>query len=242
MIRTVIFDIDGTMYDCESCNQIAMEAVEQYCLVHMNVDTNGFHQAIRKANTIMKERMGGSCAAIHNRLIRFQCMLEVLGLPLFPYAQDLYHTYWDTFLDGMEAYPGLKTWMKHLRGNGIRIGVGTNMTAYMQYQKLKKLNVGSLIDWIVTSEEAGAEKPDERFFRQCVEKNNMAAEACLFVGDSLEGDIKGALSCGMKALLFAPVSRENSSMDPEIWAVNSFHECMEDRIMRQMQMDRPFIH
>lgn len=38
------------------------------------------------------------------------------------------------------------------------------MTAYMQYRKLEKLNLLPLIQFMVTSEEAGAEKPDMKFF------------------------------------------------------------------------------
>ena len=44
------------------------------------------------------------------------------------------------------------------------------MTAYVQYRKLEAIGVTSYIDFIVTSEEAGAEKPHYHFFDICVEK------------------------------------------------------------------------
>ena len=31
MIKTVIFDVDGTLYDYNSCHEIGMKALEQYC-------------------------------------------------------------------------------------------------------------------------------------------------------------------------------------------------------------------
>lgn len=37
------------------------------------------------------------------------------------------------------------------------------MTAYVQYRKLEAIGVTSYIDFIVTSEEAGAEKPHYHF-------------------------------------------------------------------------------
>ncbi len=39
----------------------------------------------------------------------------------------------------------------------MEIGVATNMTAYMQYEKLEKLGVTSYINRLVTSEDAGAD-------------------------------------------------------------------------------------
>ena len=67
--------------------------------------------------------------------------------------------------------------MKELKKRKIRIGIGTDMTAYVQYRKLEAIGVTSYIDFIVTSEEAGAEKPHYHFLisvwkkREFVRKN-----------------------------------------------------------------------
>lgn len=50
----------------------------------------------KTAGKIMNKRIGSDTAAIHNRLLRIQCMLELMKQPLFPHAFNMYHTYWDT--------------------------------------------------------------------------------------------------------------------------------------------------
>jgi len=234
VIGTVIFDIDGTMYDYEACNRAAMDAMEQYVLKHMGIDGDTFRHTIVKAGQIMKERLGYSCASVHNRLIRIQCMLEELEQPLFPFAQELYHLYWDTVLEKMQPYPGLLEWMSVLKERGISVAVGTNMTALVQYRKLERLGVSSFIDWIVTSEEAGVEKPDRRFFELCRVKSGLASGECLFVGDSPEGDAEGATACGMKALLLNLSSCKEYRTDRGYRTIQSYYECLEENFLESI--------
>ena len=53
-------------------------------------------------------------------------------------------------------------------------------------KKLSALGLDSYIDFIVTSEEAGIEKPDSHLFDICVEKAGFSANECAFIGDSLK--------------------------------------------------------
>lgn len=227
MIKTVIFDMDGTMYDFNHCNRVAMDAVKKYCLLHLHIDSAAFHTAQKQANETMAKQMGTDCAAFHNRLIRFQCMLESWKLPLFPYAKGMYHMYWDTLLDEMKPYEGFVEWVQMLKNTGYSIGVGTNMTAYIQYQKLERLGVASMIDWIVTSEEAGAEKPNPRFFSLCSAKSGGRPEEVLFVGDSLEHDMEGAKAAGMKTLWVTPIPGQQPEDERKYQTISSFRECLE---------------
>lgn len=111
----------------------------------------------------MNKRIGSDTAAIHNRLLRIQCMLELMKQPLFPHAFNMYHTYWDTLIQRSQPSKGAVDFIKELKKRGIRIGIGTDMTAYIQYKKLEALGVAPYVDFIVTSEEAGVEKPHPHF-------------------------------------------------------------------------------
>ena len=139
MIKTVIFDVDGTLYDYNSCHEIGMKALEQYCRRRFQTTPEEFRQIYGAAYRKEEEQIGSRTAAIHNRLIRFQLMLEDLQKPLFPHALQMYHAYWDAFLTGVVPYPYIRSWMQKLKESGGRIGIGTNMTAYIQYRKLERL-------------------------------------------------------------------------------------------------------
>lgn len=232
MIKTVIFDIDGTMYDYEGGNRTSLEAVRDYCLTQFSLPDESFWRIHREAQRMVCEKTGYDCAASHNRLIRFQCILERLEKPLFPHALAMYHIYWGTLLDNMKAYDGLLDFMDSLKRRGIGIGVGSNMTAYIQYKKLERLGAAPYVDWILTSEEAGIEKPAPRFFRYCAQKSGHNARECLFIGDSLKGDVEGALACGMEAWLYRPSGEPDNRLRPEeerpYRIVRSFRECVSE--------------
>ena len=150
----------------------------------------------------MTDRIGTDTAAIHSRMLRMQCMLELLEQPLFPHARNMYHAYWDTFIQYIQSNPGILEFMKELKKRKIRIGIGTDMTAYVQYRKLEAIGVTSYIDFIVTSEEAGVEKPHYHFFDICVEKAGVRPEECAFIGDNVKKDIEGAWESGLKGIWY----------------------------------------
>ena len=83
MIKTVIFDIDGTLYDYDQCHQIGMESLKEYVVSNLKLSAEEFQNKISEAEKIAVSRTGNNHAACHNRLIRFQCMLELMKMPPF---------------------------------------------------------------------------------------------------------------------------------------------------------------
>lgn len=204
MEKAVFFDIDNTVYNYTNGDREAMQALKSYCFSALGISGEEFTEYIKKAHKILAGRLGTSCASIHNRLIRFQCMLELMHQPIFPHAYKMYSLYWDKVIDTAVLEPGIMELMAGLKSRGIFVGIGTNMTADIQYRKILKLGFGNYIDGIVTSEEAGTEKPDPKFFLLCAEKAQAKPGECVFIGDSLEHDVKGAQSAGMQAVLYCP--------------------------------------
>ena len=206
MIKTIIFDIDNTMYSFKTGNQAGMAALCAYAKEQFGITEGEFLDKFKKGKKLAEDRVGTDTAAIHNRLIRIQVILELMGKPLFPHALNLYHCYWDALLASAKPEPGLLEAMEALKAAGLTLGVGTDMTAYIQYKKLERLGAAPYIDFITTSEEVGAEKPSPRLFLECVRKAGVPAGECLFIGDSLAKDVRGAIGAGMLAFLYAPGS------------------------------------
>ena len=203
MIRSVIFDIDHTLYDYDSANASAMTAVEDYALEHFGWSRAETESLVRDAfREIGKE--AGRKAVIHNRLIRFQRILEQKKLPLSPHALKMYDIYWNTLTASSTVFPGFSEAVGKLRERGLVIGIGTNMTSVMQFRKLESLELLQLFDFIVSSEEAGAEKPDSTLFMMCCRKAGFPPEECLYVGDNLKNDVLGAEAAGLRAAWFCP--------------------------------------
>ena len=202
MIKAVIFDLDNTLYNYDANHVYGMEALEKYCRDAFGLTETETREFYGKAGRIMTERIGTDTAAIHSRMLRLQCMMELLEQPLFPHVQNLYHAYWDTFIGHVEPNPGVMDFLMELKKRNIPIGIGTDMTAYIQYKKLEAIRVTSYIDFIVTSEEAGVEKPHRHLFELCVEKAGVRAEECAFIGDNVKKDIEGAWKNGLKGIWY----------------------------------------
>lgn len=211
-IKTVIFDIDNTLYSYDENHIYGMKAMEDYCKSAFGITRNEMDQYYKRAGQLVIKRIGSDTAAIHSRLLRTQCMLELMGQPLFPHARNMYHAYWDTLIRRSQPTKGAVEFIKELKRRNIRIGIGTDMTAYIQYKKLEALGVAPYVDFIVTSEEAGVEKPHPHFFALCVDKAKASAGECAFIGDSLKKDVEGASDNGLKGIWYTKEEEPQGEM------------------------------
>ena len=89
----------------------------------------------------------------------------------------------------------------------IKIAICTDLTAQIQHRKIMQLGLVPYIDVLVTSEEAGSEKPNERIYELTFAKlqiliSDIKKSECLFVGDSQEKDVNAPFRFGMDSVLF----------------------------------------
>lgn len=207
MIKAVIFDVDDTLYSYTKAHPEAFGAVLSYAEEQLKISPETFRELHQKVQKDLKAAIG-DVAAVHNRMIRYQRILESQGLPLHPHALKLYELYWGTLMEVAEPSPGASEMMRELKERGIRIGIGTDMTAYMQFRKLESLGLMPYVDFFVCSEEAGVEKPHPAFFSLCAAKAGCERQECLFVGDTLKKDVLGPMEAGLKAVWYCPDGRE----------------------------------
>ena len=210
-IRAVIFDLDNTIYDYDAAHKIAFEALTRYAGENLNLSPEEFQAAHREAMEEQLIRAERERAAIHNRLIRYQILLENIKKPYY-LADKMQKIYWDVFLRNMRPAPGVASALRILKRDYV-LGIGTNMTADYQYKKLKYLKLAHLFRFIVSSEEVQCEKPSLKLFRYCAKKAECPMSKCAFVGDSFAHDIKGALKCGMKPVWYCPDFDLNNNLN-----------------------------
>ena len=86
--------------------------------------------------------------------------------------------------------------LKTCKERNIQICVVTDMQAHFQVQKLK---IDNLIDYLVTSEEVGKEKPNPEMFLLALEKLDLQVNDVIMIGDNQKKDIEGARNLGIKA-------------------------------------------
>ena len=60
------------------------------------------------------------------------------------------------------------------------------------------VGLGEYFEWSLLASEAGAAKPDAKFFEAALERLDVTADRCLHIGDNLVTDVEGAASVAMK--------------------------------------------
>ena len=200
MIKTVIFDIDNTLYDYDTHHEKAYRALGEYACPLYGITMEKYDELYSTSMDQIRERVGET-APVHSRAIRLQYFQQLLPGPHdFSEILNMYSVYWDSFLSDMEPFPDAILFLNLLKEKNIRTGIATDMTAHMQFKKLSLLGMDRCFDFVVTSEEAGEEKPGKKMFGLCLEKACAEAAECMFIGDHPRKDIMGALSAGMYAV------------------------------------------
>ena len=101
---------------------------------------------------------------------------------------------------GMELFDDVIPAFDALRADGRIVGVISN------YDRrgaaiADDLGFAGHVDFIVTSLEAGAQKPDPAIFEMALARAGIEAADAVHVGDQLESDVQGALAVGITPVL-----------------------------------------
>lgn len=225
MIKTVIFDLDDTLYDFRAANKIGLDAAAAYAEKELGIPAPEF---IDTFNEMMRQQfvLHSDVAGCHSRAIRAQMLCEHYHVSL-RHAPVLNDIFWNTFIDSIRPFDGIPELFALIKGKGMRIGICTNMTADWQIKKLDKLGLADYCDFAVTSEEAGAEKPLPAIFALCAEKAGCKPDECLFIGDNPRCDAEGAAAAGMNGLWFAWRPETDTSKYPQLKTIKAACEIAE---------------
>jgi putative hydrolase of the HAD superfamily len=190
MVKGVLFDLDGTLFDRDSAVrdcfaaqyrafQGALSGVEpeRYVERLLELDDHGHADKRTVFGTLVREL--GLDPALGERLTKhFRQVYPKLGAP-FP-----------------DALPTLR----ELRARGIAIGLVTNGRADTQGGKVKRLGLEPFLDAILISESEGLSKPDRRIFERALGRIGVAAEHAWHVGDHPMADVAGAHAARITAI------------------------------------------
>ena len=180
----VVFDLDNTFYAYDDAHRAAMDATERRASAALGVAPRQFSEAFGTARQQIKTSLGATASA-HSRLLYFQRAVELLGMKTrVSLALDLEQTYWRSFLLAVKLRPGAIDFVMDVRALGATTAILTDLTAQIQFRKIVFLGLEGLFDFVVTSEEAGIDKPGKRPFALMKDKLALPDGAAVWmVGD-----------------------------------------------------------
>ena len=188
----ILFDIDNTLYPYNTAHQEAQKAVRGKVVSTLSIKPVDFDSAFQEARQQVKLRLKNT-ASSHSRLLYMQRMLEIMGLgSQVLLALDFEQTYWSTFLRNAVLFDEVKELLDDLRFLGIPTAIVTDLTSQIQFRKVVYFGLDHYFDYIVTSEEAGFDKPHKAPFQMALEKMSPKGDCIWMVGDNPVNDIRGA--------------------------------------------------
>ena len=221
--KGILLDIDNTLYSYKETHIKALEELVQYCCVKFNVTKEELKQAYKQGRKKVHFELIAT-ASSHNRLLYIQKMLELLDINPLPNSLEIYNIYWNTFIKDIKVFDGVYMFLKKYKNN---ICIVTDLTAQIQYKKIKKLRFDKYINCIVSSEEAGKEKPHPFIFMLALQKLNLRSEDVCMIGDNYPKDVLGASNLGIKSIWINHEDKNEKFDNMLVTEVKSFNEILE---------------
>lgn len=193
MIKAVFFDLDDTLYDTSGFAKLARRAA-----INVMIDAGlplSSDEAYRMLKGIISEK--GSNYDKHFNVLTKRVFGEEKPL-LIALGMITYHNVKFALL---RLFPETMSTLIYLKSKGYHLGVISNGVTIKQWEKLIRLGLHHFFDEVVTSQEAGVEKPDERIFQLALDKMGCKAEKSVMIGNKFSDDISGAINIGMSAIL-----------------------------------------
>ncbi|AUB54629.1 haloacid dehalogenase [Methanobacterium subterraneum] len=208
MIKAVFFDIDDTLYDTSGFAKLARKAALQ-AMIDAGLPLSQ-QEAYLLLREIIKEK--GSNYDKHFNILTKRVMGDENPL-LIAVGMITYHNVKFALL---RLFPDTMSTLIYLKKKDYQMGVISNGLTIKQWEKLIRLGLYHFFDEVVTSQEAGSEKPDSKIFQLAVERMGCKAEESVMVGNKFSEDILGATEVGMSAILVNSELTENEKEIIEI--------------------------
>jgi 2-haloalkanoic acid dehalogenase type II len=205
MIRAVLFDFGGTLYDYASLAQAEAHSLQQLARWSgVDADPLTVLRAHRDSMRQVFQRYLPQRFYYHRDLFRDAVagMLESFGVEPDPEILDRYRSLqWEGHARDFVLRQGVPETLRALRERGLHLGIVSNIDDDQLEHLVDLARLRPHFDSILSSEEAGSCKPDPAIYEEAVRRANCRPEEALFVGDTRLQDVAGANRAGLRSVL-----------------------------------------
>lgn len=227
MIRTILWDIDGTLLNFLASEKAAIQSLfSEFGLGECTDEMIARYSAINRKYWERLERGEITKPEVLRGRYEEFFLLEGLNPALAPAFNDAYQL---RLGDTVVYCDDSKTIVKSLRGR-VRQYAVSNGTVIAQTKKLKNSGLDILMDGVFLSEDVGYEKPAVEFFDAVFRAiGQPSRNEVLIVGDSLTSDIRGGNNARIRTCWYNPAGLSNTAgvqVDFELRDLHGIYELL----------------
>jgi YjjG family noncanonical pyrimidine nucleotidase len=194
------FDADGTLFDFDQAEGIALEQAFQSLDAPFDGECLAAYRRINQQLWQALERRTITSDVLPVR--RFELLLEALQLPCSP--AQLSAAYLEQLALRAELVDGALEVLHALRDR-YRFAIVTNGLQAVQRSRLDRSPIREYIAELIISEEVGAAKPRPDFFEAAFARLGYPDKSeVLLIGDSLTSDMQGGVGYGLATCWYNP--------------------------------------
>jgi len=207
LLKGAIFDLGGTLIHLTvSWDQVRegrMTAIHETLREHkLELDFDELHREYLKLHEEESEYAARTLEEIEMEKT-FSKLLDRLGIEMRqrPPMVDLVKRSFALELNSWALFPGVHEMLHQVRDMRLKIGLLSNARSDWAVREiLEHLDLTKYFDVIVTSAAVGYRKPRPEPFQHMLERLNLSAGEAVMIGNSMEADVAGARSLGIKTI------------------------------------------
>ncbi len=201
-LEHIFFDLDRTLWDFDRNSRYTLQVLFEKHIPGLEGGFGVFLKSYEHINEQLWEKFRkGHINREDLRYVRFHEALKSCGMKKPP--RSLVEQLGDEYLVlcpvQPHCLPGAVETLSEL-GQYFQLHIITNGFRQTQHTKLKHSGLSEFFNQVITSEDAGARKPDPAIFSYAFSKTGAHAGNSIMVGDDHSADIQGAINAGMPAI------------------------------------------
>ncbi|MHA2392469.1 MAG: TIGR02253 family HAD-type hydrolase [Promethearchaeota archaeon] len=190
-IKLIGFDLDDCLFDSTGLSDRArIKGIDAMIDLGLKLEKE---KAVRILKEIVKE-YGSNSSKHYNYFIRRLNQIDD-GTHYITYNERhkfiaaAVMAYHEEKVKSIRLYDDVEECLRRIKNLFIKTSIITDGIPIKQYEKILRLGIDKLIDFVIVSDEIGIKKPNPKLFKYWLKKFGLNGTETIYIGDRIDKDI-----------------------------------------------------